>query len=115
MPNPLYDALFAPLQNRRSRLLMLPDGAQISGQEFHRKVARAAQALRASGVQPGDRVAAQTVKSPTALAVYAATVSIGAVFLPLNTAYTADELGYFLGNATPRVFLADPGKAAALD
>ena len=115
MPNPLYDALFAPLQNRRSRLLILPDGAQISGQEFHRKVARAAQALRASGVQPGDRVAAQTVKSPTALAVYAATVSIGAVFLPLNTAYTADELGYFLGNATPRVFLADPGKAAALD
>jgi malonyl-CoA/methylmalonyl-CoA synthetase len=36
------------------------------------------------------------------------------VFLPLNTAYTPDEVDYFLGNATPAVFLCDGTKEAAL-
>ena len=114
MPNPLYDALFAPLATRTGPLLILADGAQISGAEFHTTIARAANALRAAGVQVGDRVAVQIAKSPEALAIYAATVSIGAVFLPLNPAYTPPEVGYFLNDATPRVFICDPAKADAL-
>ncbi|MBI1170864.1 AMP-binding protein [bacterium] len=114
MPNPLYDALFAPLSLRDSRLLILPDGSEISGAAFHAMIARAANALRAAGVKPGDRVAAQIAKSPEALAVYAATVATGAVFLPLNTAYTAPEVAYFLDNATPSLFLCEPAKAASL-
>ena len=114
MPNPLYDALFAPLNTRTSPLLILADGAQISGAEFHTTIARAANALRAAGVQVGDRVAVQIAKSPQALAIYAATVSIGAVFLPLNPAYTPPEVGYFLNDATPRLFICDPAKAEAL-
>ncbi len=113
-PNPLYDALFAPLAARDSRLLILQDGSELTGQAFHRLIARAANALRAAGVGSGDRVAVQIAKSPEALAVYAATVAIGAVFLPLNTAYTPPEVAYFLTNATPRLFLCDPAKAAAL-
>ena len=114
MPNPLYDALFASLNTRTSPLLILADGAQISGAEFHTTIARAANALRAAGVQVGDRVAVQIAKSPQALAIYAATVSIGAVFLPLNPAYTRPEVGYFLNDATPRLFICDPAKAEAL-
>ena len=114
MLNPLYDALFAPLNTRTGPLLILADGAQISGAEFHATIARAANALRAAGVQVGDRVAVQIAKSPQALAIYAATVSIGAVFLPLNPAYTPPEVGYFLNDATPRVFICDPAKADAL-
>ena len=114
MSNPLYDALFAALAGRDHTFLILADGSQITGRAFHSLIAGAAGALRGQGVQPGDRVAVQIDKSPEALAVYAATVSIGAIFLPLNTAYTSDELDYFLGNATPRVFLCDPAKEAAL-
>ena len=114
MPNPMYDALFAPLAARESRLLILADGSEITGRAFHAAIAQAANALRAAGVQPGDRVAVQIAKSPEALANYAATVAIGAIFLPLNTAYTPPEVGYFLENATPRLFLCDPAKAEAL-
>ncbi len=114
MTNTLFDALFAPLAGRDRPLMILPDGQEISGDHFLRQVARLAHALSAAGVQPGDRVAVQVAKSPAALAVYGATVALGAVFLPLNTAYTADEIDYFLGNATPRVFLCDPVKRAAL-
>ena len=114
MPNTLYDALFAPLAGRRTTLLILSDGTRIAGDDFLRMVARMANALQASGVQSGDRVAVQVAKSPEALAVYGATVAMGAIFLPLNTAYMPDEVDYFLGNATPRVFLCDPAKAASL-
>lgn len=112
--NPLYDRLFARLAGRESVLMRLPGGGSLSGRAFHALVARAAQALRAAGVQPGDRVAVQVAKSPEALAVYGATVAIGAVFLPLNTAYTPDEVSYFLGNATPRLFLCDPSREVAM-
>ena len=114
MPNPLFDALFAPLAGRRSALLILADGREISGDAFLRLVARLAHALRAEGVGPGDRLAVQVAKSPEALAVYGAAMALGAVFLPLNTAYTPAEVGYFLGDAEPKVFLCDPSKAAAL-
>ena len=114
MTNPLYDALFAPLKGRASRLMLLPDGREVTGVAFHAMMARAAGVLRAVGVQPGDRLAVQIAKSPEALAIYGAAVTIGAVFLPLNTAYTPAEIDYFLSDAAPRLFLCDPAKVAAL-
>jgi malonyl-CoA/methylmalonyl-CoA synthetase len=114
MANLLHDALFAGLAGRPGVLLHLADGSTVSREAFHAMIARAAGALATAGVVRGDRVAVQLAKSPQALAIYAAAVSIGAVFLPLNTAYTPAEVDYFLGNATPRLFLCDPSKAEAL-
>ena len=114
MANHLFDALFAPLAGRGGDLLILPDGRRLSGDAVLRQVARMAGALRGLGVVKGDRIAVQVGKSPEALACYGAAVALGAVFLPLNTAYTAEEIGYFLGDATPKVFVCDGAKAAVL-
>ena len=114
MPNPMWDALFAPLAGRVGPLLIAADGSALDGPAFLALVGRARAALDAAGVAPGDRVAVQVAKTPQALAVYAAAVSAGAVFLPLNTAYTAPEVGYFLNDATPRLFVCDPARVAEL-
>jgi malonyl-CoA/methylmalonyl-CoA synthetase len=114
MPNPLYDRLFAPLAGKPEPLLALIDGSTISGVEFLAMIHCAAGALRALGVRAGDRVAVQVAKTPEALAVYGATVAAGAVFLPLNTAYTAAEVNYFVGDAAPTLLLVDPARAEAL-
>lgn len=113
MANPLWDGLFAPWGRREQPLIALRGGATISGAAFLAMVARQAHALRAAGVAPGDRIAAQVPKSAEALAAYGAAVALGAVFLPLNTAYTAAELDYFLGDASPRVFLAEGARGLA--
>jgi acyl-coenzyme A synthetase/AMP-(fatty) acid ligase len=63
--------------------------------------------------QAGDRVAAQTEKSVPALVLYLATVRAGAVYLPLNTAYTLNELDYFISDAEPSLVVCDPSKAEA--
>lgn len=73
--------------------------------------ARFAHALRAANVKPGDRVAVQVEKSPEALLLYLACLRAGAVYLPLNTAYTAAELEYFLRDAEPAAFVCDPSWA----
>jgi len=114
MTNVLYDAFFAPLAGRDRAFLILPDGSEISGDAFLGMVHRVANALVDSGVQPGDRIAVQINKSPMALAIYGGAVAAGAIFLPLNTAYTATEIDYFVGNATPKLLLADGAKAEAL-
>lgn len=69
---------------------------------------RIASALDTLGVRPGDRVAVQVEKSPEALMLYLACVRVGAVYLPLNTAYTLAELDYFIGDAEPRVVVCAP-------
>ncbi len=114
MTNPLFDTLFAPLQNRAGPLLHLADGSALSGAAFFQMIQQAMVALASQGVKAGDRVAVQVEKSPQALSLYAATVGMGAVFLPLNTAYTAEEVQYFLQNSTPRLLICDPGAQARL-
>ncbi|MEZ5911319.1 MAG: malonyl-CoA synthase [Paracoccaceae bacterium] len=115
MANTLFDALFRPLKGRASTFLFLPGGRELSGDGFFTMVARYAACLRDLGLQPGDRLAVQVTKSPEALAVYGAAVATGVILLPLNTAYTADEVAYFAQNATPRLILCDAAKAAALE
>ena len=73
-----------------------------------------ANVLVARGVKPGDRVAAQTEKSVPALVLYLATVRAGAVYLPLNTAYTLNELDYFIADAEPSLVVCDPSKAEGI-
>ena len=75
--------------------------------------ARFANALAASGVKPGDRVAGQVEKSPEALCVVLGCLRAGAAYLPLNTAYTKPELEYFLRDSEPSVFVCRPDMSEA--
>lgn len=114
MANPLYDRLFGRHAGRDAPFVHLSDERRISYADFHTMAGRFASALTAMGLDPGDRVAVQIEKSVEALALYAACVRAGLVFLPLNTAYTAEELGYFVRDSGAALLVCDPGRAAAL-
>src|SRR3977135_4389221 len=87
------------------------DGQRISYGDLIARAGQMANVLAARGVKPGDRVAAQTEKSVPGLVLYLAAVRAGAVYLPLNTAYTLNELEYFITDAEPSVVVCDPSKA----
>src|SRR4026207_1098055 len=78
-------------------LLSTPSGRRLSYGAMNRLVDHIAAALADRAVTPGHRVVAQVEKSPEAVALYLACLRIGAVFVPLNTAYTSAEIDYFLG------------------
>ena len=70
-------------------------------------VGRAAALLRAKGVKPGDRIAAQVEKSVGALMLYLAALQVGAIYAPLNTAYTDAECEYFINDLEPALVIRD--------
>ena len=109
MSENLYDLLASRFPADRSRpCFLLGDGTAISYGDLETGVAQVAGRLVAEGVSPGDRVALQAEKSAEGIMVYLGALKAGAVFLPLNSAYTASEVDYFLTDAEPRVFITDP-------
>lgn len=115
MANPLYDALFAPHEASDAPFLHLADGSSISRRSFLATAAQMANAMAAAGIAAGDRVAVHVQKSPEALALYAACIKAGVIFLPLNTAYTPAELDYFVGDSGAALFVCDPGELAEME
>lgn len=108
MTNTLYEALFAPHQDNHSTFLECDDGTVQSYADFLKRAAQIAHALVAAGLTPGDRVVVQAPKTRETIALYAATIRAGGVYLPLNNAYTFDEVSYFVGDAKPSVIVCDP-------
>src|SRR5437868_8809455 len=90
------------------------DGTRISYRDLIAQTGRMANVLVSRGVKPGDRVAAQTEKSVPGLVLYLAAVRAGAVYLPLNTAYTLNELEYFITDAEPSLVVCDPSRAEGI-
>ncbi|MGJ9373166.1 AMP-binding protein [Nesterenkonia sp. CF4.4] len=93
-------------------LFHLPEGRTLTYAQVLHTSRRIATKLIGDGVVPGDRVAAQVEKSPDVIALYLATLQVGGVYLPLNTAYTGSEMDYFMSDAAPRVLVCDPSQAA---
>jgi malonyl-CoA/methylmalonyl-CoA synthetase len=106
----LFSRLFDGLDDPNRLAIETLEGGRISYGDLISRAGQIANVLVARGVKPGDRVAAQTEKSVSGLVLYLATVRAGAVYLPLNTAYTLNELEYFITDAEPSMVVCDPSK-----
>ena len=94
--------------------LILSGGRTITYGDLEAGTARVASLIAALGVKTGDRVAVQVEKSPEAVFLYLGCLRAGVVFLPLNTAYRAEELDYFLEDAEPALVVCDPSATALI-
>jgi malonyl-CoA/methylmalonyl-CoA synthetase len=110
MANPLYDTLFGRHAGKTTAFLHLEGGVVLTHAGFLGRAARFAHVLTDLGLKPGDRLAVQIDKSADALALYAACVQAGVIFLPLNTAYTADEVRYFVTDSGAAAFVCQPAR-----
>ena len=81
------------------------EGLNYSWRDLERGTAMLANLLASLDLPAGSRIAVQTEKSVEALMLYLAVLRAGYVYLPLNTAYQAAELDYFIANAEPAVFV----------
>src|SRR6476659_2005872 len=110
----LFSRLFDTIDDPARLAIETVDGQRISYGDLIARAGQLANVLVSRGVKVGDRVAAQTEKSVAGLVLYLATVRAGAVYLPLNTAYTLNELEYFIGDAEPSLVVCDPSKAEGI-
>jgi malonyl-CoA/methylmalonyl-CoA synthetase len=110
----LFSRLFDGLDDPKRLAIETLDGQRISYGELIARAGQMANVLTGRGVRPGDRVAAQTEKSVSGLVLYLAAVRAGAIYLPLNTAYTLNELEYFITDAEPSLVVCDPARAQGI-
>ena len=90
------------------RTALLFEGERISYRELDRRAAVAATALRAQGIEAGDRVAIKLPNTPAYLAAYFGVLRLGAIAVPLNVLLAQPEIDARLETATPRAFVDRP-------
>ena len=110
----MFYALLASRFDPAAPFLTVPGGRRWSYGEIKALSARMAGALLAAGANPGDRVCVQVDKSAENVALYLAALRAGLVYVPLNTAYTESEVGYFLSDDEPALFVCRPEAEEAL-
>jgi malonyl-CoA/methylmalonyl-CoA synthetase len=105
--NNLFAALIAgcPADKSTVAIESADNGKKYTWQDIDATTARIANLLASLQIPAGTRVAVQTEKSVEALLLYLAVLRAGYVYLPLNNAYQAGEIGYFIENAEPAVFV----------
>lgn len=103
-------ALFASRfpEDKNACCIETHDGLIYTWNDLERATAKMANLLASLSLPPDARIAAQVDKSPEALILYLATIRAGYVYLPLNTAYRAAEIEYFIGDAQPAVVVCSP-------
>jgi len=116
--------LYALIESRMPRdlaaaSLETPDGLVYSYRDLHFGSARIAGWLASLGLSADadgapPRIAVQVEKSPEAVMLYLAALRAGFAYVPLNTAYQAAEIEYFLNDVRPGVFVCTPQRQAAL-
>ncbi len=110
--------LFATVEGRiddPSRPFLIVEGKPPAGYgDMLDLSARYANALASLGVRAGDRVGVQTGKQADSVWLYLACMRVGAVYLPLNPAYTGAEVAYFVSDAEPALMVCEAGSTAML-
>jgi malonyl-CoA/methylmalonyl-CoA synthetase len=111
----LYALIEAAAADAGVRPCLIEGGATVlSYDALDDRVSAVAAVLIAAGGAPGERLVARVEKSAEAVLLYLACLKAGLIYVPLNTAYTPAEVGYFLGDAEPAIFVCDPGREAGL-
>ena len=110
--------LFATVESRiadPSQLFLTAEtGTVFSYGDILAASGRYANAIASLGVKVGDRVAVQTGKHVDCVWLYLACLRVGAIYLPLNPAYTPAEVAYFVSDAEPVLMVCEPTRVAPL-
>lgn len=90
-----------------AREFVVFEDERVTYDAWFRAVSALARKFQEMGVQKGDRIALATRNLPEWPVVYFATLSIGAIAVPLNGWWTGGELEYGLADSGAKILVAD--------
>jgi len=94
--------------------LAIPGGLTYTYGQLDRRSAALATVLAQTGARPGDKIVAQVDKSPDAIALYLACLRGGFVYVPLSSNLQVEDIGFYLGDAEPSIFVCNEHDATRL-
>ena len=98
-----------------SNTAIIFEGKTTTYGEFASRVRKQAGVLRSRGVCVGDRVGFLGFNQPGFIETMFATISLGAVFVPLNFRLTGEELAFIIGDAGVHSLIVDPELTEVID
>ena len=93
--------------------VVIRDESELTYGELARQAAGVAAALRARGIEPGDKVALLIPNVREFTIAYFGILYAGAAVVPINVLAAAQEVAYFLEDSQARLLIAHPLFAAA--
>ena len=102
-------AFHSRMERDPDRTFLLFAGRTWSWRQFARAVTTLASGLAARGIVRGDRVAIVARNCDSHPLLLCALARLRAIMVPLNPDFGASELAYVLGNADPKIVVADAG------
>lgn len=115
MPVTLEKLIARHARYRRDRLAVVFEDERLSWEQFNARVNQLANALRAHAIGKNDKVATALPNSMELLVIYWATVTIGAVLVPLSPLLRARGLIGLLNDAEVRLLFLTPALAADIE
>lgn len=103
--------LLRDADNRQAIIAHLDDGSrrEITRRGLYDLVSQIAQALRADGVGPGDRVGAIVTNDIEAIALYLATIAVGAIWCSCSPDFGPAGASDRLNQVAPKILVTVPG------
>ena len=111
MPSRVADVIRREAARRPDAVALRHGERELSYARLDERSSRLAQALLASGVVAGDRVAYLGRTAPEVIELLLAVSKIGAVIVPLNWRLSPRELAQVLADSRARLLIADAGYA----
>lgn len=100
----ISDLISAHAANFGGRPAVVDEHAAVSWREFHRDTNRIANALRAAGLQKGDRVAALAPNGRHLVEIIFATHKAGGIFVPVSAFLSGEQMDLLLRDAAASFF-----------
>ena len=91
-----------------NRSFLVSEYRTLKYNEIQAETGRYVSMFAAMGIVKGDRIVVQVEKSIEAVLLYLACLRYGAIYIPLNPAYTKEEINYFLRDSEPTLFVCVP-------
>ncbi len=94
---------------------LLWSGGRLTYAELHERTSRVAQALRAAGVGPGDRVAFLDKNGPEQVELFFGAAKLNAVPCPVNYRLAPPEISFIVADSQAKVFVVGEEFAPAVE
>ena len=98
----------------RNRAFLVSDHRTLKYDEIHNETGRYVSMFTKMQIKKGDRIVVQVEKSIESVLLYLACLRYGAIYIPLNPAYTNEEITYFLRDSDPALFVCTPERESSM-
>ncbi len=98
----------------KNRLFLVSDHRTLKYDEIQNETGRYVSMFTKMQIKKGDRIVVQVEKSIESVLLYLACLRYGAIYIPLDPAYTKEEINYFLRDSDPALFVCTPEREISM-